>query len=285
VIPTFEKSPFGIKIFHSIPAIPYLATVLEGLIFKLFAMENQVKISFWLYHAKKNVKRLTPIYMRVHYDYEFFKKTTGHYIKASLWDKKAMRVRGVSAEVQAINDSLDAQKTQILMIVNKLTLKNQPFNVHTIREHLDGKNQAKHSLLYVYNEYLRFMKKLEGKEYARPTIIKYTNTKLRLQQYLKYRYKRSDIYLYELNYDFIQNWEVFLRTQFDNSTTTCYKHYQRFTRVVNWAIKKNYLDKYPFSDYKIKLPKKKVEYLSMDEINEIDETDFNVPSPSLRVTM
>jgi len=42
-------------------------------------------------------------------------------------------------------------------------------------------------------------------------------------------------------------------------------------------MKKNYLDKYPFSEYKIKLPKKKVEFLSMEEINKIDDTDFGVP--------
>jgi integrase len=128
----------------------------------------------------------------------------------------------------------------------------------------------------IYNEYLKFMEKLRGKEYSQSTIIKYRNTKLRLGQYLKKNYKRTDIYLYELNYEFIQNWEVFLRTQFDNSNTTCYKHYQRFTRVVRWAMKKGFLDKYPFNEYRIKLGKKKVEFLTMDEINLIDERDFQV---------
>lgn len=274
---TYLKKTIGIRIFHSISAIPYLARGTEGLIFKLFAMEKQVKISFWLYHAKRNARRLTPIYMRVQYDYEFFTKTTGHYIKASMWDKKSMKVKGANAEVDAINDSLESKKIQVLMVVNKLILRNQPFNIHTIREHLEGKHQVRYTLMSVCNEYIRFMKKLEVKEYAKVTIIKYTNTKLRLQQYLKYRFKRNDIYLYELNFDFIQNWEVFLRNRFDNSTTTCYKHYQRFTRIVNWAIQKGYLDKYPFSDYRIRLPKKKVEYLTMDEITRIDETDYKVP--------
>jgi len=36
------------------------------------------------------------------------------------------------------------------------------------------------------------------------------------------------------------------------------------------------LDKYPFSDYRIKLPEKKVEFLYIDGINKLDGTDFKV---------
>ena len=170
-------------------------------------MEQTARVTFWLFKAKKNVKNQIPIYIRVQFNNEFFKKSTGHSTYESKWDKKSQKVRGANPEIQAINDNLNAQKTKVLMIVNKLILKNQPFSVHTIREHLEGRDKARHSLMSIYNEYLRYMKKLEGRQYAKPTIVKYTNTKLRLSQYLKYKYKRSDIFLYELNFDFISDFE------------------------------------------------------------------------------
>jgi integrase len=41
-------------------------------------------------------------------------------------------------------------------------------------------------------------------------------------------------------------------------------------------MNKGYLEKYPFADFKIRMPKKRIEYLTMDEINRIEQTDFKV---------
>ena len=74
----------------------------------------------------------------------------------------------------------------------------------------------------------------------------------------------------------MEGFENFLKTTFDNSKTTCYKHYQRFKRVLNVAINKGYLDKNPFPEYKIKLPKKKIEYLTQVELERIINTDYKI---------
>ena len=39
---------------------------------------------------------------------------------------------------------------------------------------------------------------------------------------------------------------------------------------------KGYLEKYPFENYKIKLQKKKIQYLTQEEIERIDQTNFQV---------
>jgi integrase len=39
---------------------------------------------------------------------------------------------------------------------------------------------------------------------------------------------------------------------------------------------KGYIEKYPFENYKIKLPKKRIQYLTQEEIDRIDQCDFNV---------
>src|SRR5690606_29305186 len=101
------------------------------------------------------------------------------------------------------------------------------------------------------------------------TIIKYANTQLRLRQYIKYKYHRSDMYLYELNYQFMKDFESFLKQKFDNSGVTVYKHYQRTARVIHQAMHLGLLDKNPFEGYKIKLPRKKIQYLTQEEVDKI----------------
>jgi integrase len=239
-------------------------------------MENNVKITFWLNRTKKNSKNLSPIYLRVGQNYDHFFKSTGIYIHASDWDKKAMRIRGVSSEVNANNSTIDALKIKVLKIVNHLSVSGKPFNIHTIRKTLEGNETTQITLMKIYDEQLSEMNKLKGKDFAPATIIKYKNTQLRLKQFIKHKYHRGDVYLYELNYQFMSSFESFLKEKFDNSTVTCYKHYQRFTRVIHKAMHKGLIEKYPFENYKIKLPRKKIQYLTQEEINRIDQTNFNV---------
>jgi integrase/recombinase XerD len=239
-------------------------------------MEHKVKIRFWLFASKTNAKNLIPIYIRVRNNYKFFSKSTGLAVKRTDWDQKANRVRGNSQQATAINSQLDSLKFKILQIVNELTMSGKPFDIEVVKKRLEGEEQQQMTLMKVYNSHLRLMRKLKGKEYAHATIIKYTNTRDRLGQYLKYKFKRSDIFLHELNFDFMQGFEFFLRDRFDNSTTTCYKHYQRFTRVLNLAIQKGYLDRHPFPGYKIRMPKKQIVYLEQEELDRIGDTDFKV---------
>lgn len=239
-------------------------------------MENSIKITFWLYKSKKNSKNLVPVYLRVTLNYDHFFKSTGIYVHSSDWDKKAMRIKGTTPEVNASNASLDAIRVKVMQIGNQLSVYGKPFNIHTIHKTLDGNDTNQITLMRVYEEQLSEMKKLKGKDFAPSTIIKYKNTQLRLKQYIKYKYHRSDMYLYELNYQFMRDFETYLKDKFENANVTCYKHYQRFTRVIHQAMHKGYMDKYPFENYKIKLQKKKIQYLTQDEIDRIDKCDFKV---------
>lgn len=193
------------------------------------------------------------------------------------WDKKLMRVKGTSDEASMINSTLDSTKIKVHQIITQLTVLNKPFNIHTIKDTLDGKSLGQVTVLKAFDEHLKFMNRMKGKEFEQPTIIKYKNTRLRIQQFIKWRYKRKDLYLYELNDRFMNDFEMFLKDKFENSTTTCYKHYQRFTLEVRKAIQKGYLDKYPFPEYRIRMPKKRIEYLDREKLARLEEVEIKLP--------
>ena len=96
-------------------------------------MENNIKITFWFTRTKKNSKNLMPVYLRISLDYERFVMTTGVWIHPPEWDKKAMKVRGVSSDACVSNNSLDALRVKVLQAVNHLSVQGKPFNIHTIR--------------------------------------------------------------------------------------------------------------------------------------------------------
>ena len=213
-------------------------------------MESNVKVTFWLNKTKKNSLNLTPVYMRVAYDYAHFTLSTGIQVRVQDWDKKSMRIRGTTQKVYVNNSQMDSLKMKVLQIVNQLTVLGKPFNINTIKKTLEGNETNQITLMRICDEQIAEMQKLRGKDYAPTTIIKYKNTGLRLRQFLKHK--------------------------FENSTTICYKHYQRLTRMIHNAMHKGYLDKYPFENYKIRMPKKKIEYLTQEEINRIEQKELKV---------
>lgn len=238
-------------------------------------MRNNVKISFQLFKSKANSLKQHPLYMKLFFQGKGTRISTGHFINARDWDKKKKKVKGGTDQAYAVNESLNSLRAQITMIVNKLVLDGIPFNIHTIKDRLSGKEHKNITLLQGCDIYINMMKGLPL-EYAKPTLIKYTNTKLRLSEFMKSKYNRTDLFLYELNLDFIRDFEIFLKQKFTNSQTTCYKHYQRFTRMIRYCQQKGYLQKYPFDDYKIKLPRKEVEFLTIEEINKIENHHFDI---------
>ena len=176
--------------------------------------------------------------MRIQQDEVRTHHATGEYVNPTAWDKKAQRVKGNSEEAEAINGKMDALKARALKITNELLLSGEPFNPFTLKDRLVNGLTKAVTFDDVMNEYLEKMKSLKGKSYAQPTIIKYKNSQLRVSQYVKKRFKRNHIYLYELDYDFIDGFETFLKVEFNNSNTTCAKHFQRISRVV-WISRCN----------------------------------------------
>lgn len=244
-------------------------------------MESNFKISFWLNKPKTNSKKLIPIYLRIHHNYSCFVKATGIFIREKDWDKSKMHIKGASKEVKANNSKLDALKVKVLQIVNQLSVQGKPYNIHTIKDLLNGNAANQVSLMRICNEQLREMRKLRGKDFANSTIQKYENTTQRLRQFIRYKYKRADMFLYELDYNFISGFIAFLKTKFDNNQNTCYKHYQRLSRMIHHAMNKGYLEKFPFQNFKIRMTKKKIQYLTQAEIESIQELKF--PSARLEI--
>ncbi|MDZ7647201.1 MAG: Arm DNA-binding domain-containing protein [Cytophagales bacterium] len=102
-------------------------------------MRNNVKITFQLFKSKTNTLKQNPLYMKLFFNNKGVRISTGHYIHARDWDKKKRKLKGSSDEILAINESLNSLRAQVIMTVNKLVLDGVPFNVHTIKDRLSGK--------------------------------------------------------------------------------------------------------------------------------------------------
>jgi integrase/recombinase XerD len=235
-----------------------------------------VKLNFWIRPSQKNGTGNAPVYLNIHYNNTKCQYSIGIDVKLSQWDKKAQRVKGISEESQVLNDQLGAIRTKAMTIVNGLILSGEPFNAHTIREKLTNKDKRNITFDELMDEYIARMRTLKGKSYSQPTIIKYRSSQSRVAEFVKKKYKRSYVYLYELNYDFIDSFATYLKINYDNSNTTIYKHFQRISRVVRIAVNKGYINSFPFGEWSIKQDKPPLIYLTVAEVKRIEALEYNV---------
>ncbi|MGS2738479.1 site-specific integrase [Sinomicrobium sp. M5D2P17] len=94
--------------------------------------------------------------------------------------------------------------------------------------------------------------------------------------------KTSDVYLKQLNYKFICDFEDYLHTYWPNSHpiamghNTVMKHLQRFRKIVTLAFHIEWLDKDPFIRWKPTWEKREREFLSENELSNLETYYFPI---------
>jgi len=112
------------------------------------------------------------------------------------------------------------------------------------------------------------------------TMKNYYTTERYLNKFLVQKLKVNDIYLKQLNYRFIIDFERFLRNvkdpkkQLMMSNNGVMKHLERFKKMIHLAIKLEWLVKNPFGQFQLKFDKYDRQYLSRRELELVENTYF-----------
>ena len=239
-------------------------------------MSSNVKFSFFL-TSRKNPKNEHPIVMTITMGYDRTQYYTGVWIKKNRWNDRTNKVRGRDPESVILNDSLLSLQSHGRQVTNELIMSGRPFNPKTIKDKMKNGFSNNLGVVKSFENFLIRMEQQIPLKYTRSTLVKYINTKNRIQEFIKKSTQRNDIYLYELNDEFLEDFEVFLNKTYNVQHNTIYKSYQRFTRFVRYEVSQGNLKKYPFPEYKIKMIQKQGHYLTFDDIQKLENFEFDLP--------
>lgn len=234
------------------------------------------KFSFFL-RNKPNTLNQYPIVLTITMGQDRTQVFTGLYVAKNKWNAQTKRVKGHDKETKTINDTLVTIATQARQVSNELLISGMPFNPNTIKEKIKYGFKKNLGTVEAYEIFLERMKRLIPSKYTKATLLKYTNTKERVREFIKHYTRRNDIYLYELDSQFMEDFDLWIRKTYNVNHNTVYKTYQRFTRFLRQEIARGNLDRYPFIDYKIKMEYKEGRYLSFNEIQSLEELELDLP--------
>jgi Phage integrase SAM-like domain len=114
------------------------------------------------------------------------------------------------------------------------------------------------------------------------TLKNYFTTSKYLTKFLKAQYKTADVYLADLNYRFICEFELFLRkhTPADHQkrlqNNGVMKHLERLRKMVRLAVKMEWIAKNPFENYQLKFQKVERSYLTDTELASVENKEFTI---------
>jgi integrase/recombinase XerD len=226
---------------------------------------------------KLNKKGLCPLNCRLTFSKSKKHFSTGLFINPDLWNSKKQVVKPPEPDAELINTQLSLIRTKLNQAFLFLQVNEVNFDVQDIYQQYKGKPLKKErGVVEVYDMHSQRIKKLIGIDIKDVTYKKYLESGKHLQDFIKHKYKSKDIQLKALRSSFIDDYVYFLKVEKKFQQSTLNKAIQRFRKVVRYAISEDYLDKDPFMLYKAKRVRKEVVFLSPEQLNKLEETDFKI---------
>lgn len=236
---------------------------------------NSFSIIFFSRKSRKN-SNLLSIYCRITINSRRAEMSLKRSIPVCNWDNLKGRARGNTTRIKILNNYLDVVYDKLLNCHKQLLNEDKIISAEAIKARylgLDDIRKTLRDLIEYHNTNMASVLK-QG------TMKNYYTTEKYLYRFLKERLKVDDIYLKQLNYRFIIDFEQFLRKvknkqgKFMLTNNGVMKHLERFKKIVNLAIKLEWITKNPFQKFQLKFKKYDRQYLNERELQLMEETYF-----------
>ena len=243
---------------------------MEGPILKLCLMStNKTNFSLVCYLFKSRSKQngQAPILLRININGQKTVIQLKRTVDPSQWDQKRGCVMGRSADAKVFNDYIDSIKLRARQKYNELLLSHDQVTPGMLKDAILGINSAKPKMIIeVWQEHLEGMIKLIGKETTKATCQKYATAKNHLQNFLKKRYKVSDISVKSIDHHMITQFDLYLKTDAGCAINTTTKFLQNFKKITNFCLRNGWLPKDPFLNISLTLKEVERPYLNEQEL-------------------
>ncbi|HMT54923.1 MAG TPA: site-specific integrase [Saprospiraceae bacterium] len=238
-----------------------------------------LKITF-IIRKDRLIDGQAPIYLQLFLDSQRVRISINQKILVDSWDETHGRAKGNSEAIFSINNYLDKIRMDVMKIYNELKLLEDDITIELLKEKLFGNDEPKKKKLYELAEiYNSHTSKLIGIDLTKHTWDRYKAYAQKITEFIRHKFNIDDLYIHQLKYNFILEYDFYLKTEIQLHQNTIVKYVQYLNRVMDFAVNHEWADKNIFQNYKVSIKESKREYLSSDELNRI--MDKEIPLPRL----
>jgi site-specific recombinase XerD len=240
-------------------------------------MKHSLSILFWLLSNRVSKKTgETPIMARITIDGKRAEISTSKKIHPEKWNVNSGRMRGNSEEARTFNRALNKMQYDLERIFERLQEDDQFISAQAIKNIYQGKNVRQHLLLELFRYHNGQVKAEIGKGYSKGTHLRFETVLTHTGSFIKDHYGKEDMNFNELKYDFITEFEHYLKSQKEISHNTVIRYLKIFKKIVLIALKNEWIPRDPFSRYTMTMKEVKKGYLTKEELQALYSKEFGI---------
>lgn len=229
-------------------------------------MRSTFKILFYLKRNAPKKNGLVPVMCRITVNGKISQFSCKLDVDEKLWNVESGKMSGKSLASQEANRMLDKIRVGVTKAYQEISDKDNYVTAEKVRNSFLGMGQNHKTLLAVFRQHNEDYAKQVGKMKSVRSYWKYCTVYNHLEEFIKSRYKMSDIALKELTPAFITDFELFLRIEKNHCTNTIWSYMMPLKRMVYMSINNGWLQRDPFYAYSISPEPTKRGFLTKEEI-------------------
>lgn len=237
-------------------------------------LEKSFGLIFFL-KVPRHGSNIRTVYFRITVDDIPKEASTRRQWDIERWNQKTERAVGTKEDAKSLNFFLDSLTTKIHEIKTKIMYTGKPITSQKIMDHVMGRITPRAQVLEEFQKHNDEMKALIGNGYTEATLERFNITKNHVSAFIKLKYNASDFEFADLNFEFIKDFEFYLRTVRKCANNTTLKYISNFKKIVIRAIDKEIIIKDPFKSFKGKKTKIVKKPISAKELAELERHQFS----------
>lgn len=197
-------------------------------------------------------------------------------IEESNWDNSKCCAKGTTKVAKEVNDYLDLIKSKLREHKVYMEDHNEPLTAHGLRDRYMGVDNKTKTILEIFQEHNEKCKGLINVDFAPGTVERYETCKSHVEDFIKLKYKRSDLSLQEITPMFMNDFEYYLKTVRKCCNNTTIKYIKNFKKIIRIALANGWMKSDPFVNIKYHLDDVDLAYLTEAELDKLMKKQFRV---------
>ncbi|GHT14751.1 tyrosine recombinase [Bacteroidia bacterium] len=196
----------------------------------------------------------------------------------ALWNTLSGQAMGKSAQATELNQKLNKIVQNINCHYRRLLQTHETLTAEQLRTASQGIASEQETLIKYFTQYIEAFKKRVGLIRKPATLFDLQNALRHLSNFIRKKYKLTDIPFCSLNFSFIESYDFYLRVELQLKPNTILAITSKLRRMANHAFNEGIIACDPFCGYAPQRPKPEQKYLTRTELNKIMTTPLDRPN-------
>lgn len=230
-----------------------------------------------MFRLKKNAAPSSSfaIYLRITVDGKRVEISMQRECDPAKWNLTTSRCIGNKEDAKILNAYLDTVQKKVYNAHQELLDNGAEITAEKIKNKLLGIDDNRKMILEIFKEHNNQMKELVGSEYAPLTLKRYETALSHVREFIKRKFKTSDLEISRLDYDFVSDYEFYLKSVRKCGHNSTVKYISNLKKVITVCVKKGWLLKDPFYGFKMAVREVSREILTQEELDKIISKKFS----------